>query len=141
MPQHPLEHRFKRLATGANRKAQRLGRPGRISFVDLYELYIESEGVCTYCGIGVAPESCSFDHVVPFDRDGDNIKANIVVCCLTCQRAKFTKMPAEFEAWKQLEVTCPVDGKVFRPRWADYIRGYGKYCSRRCSGAVGGQSR
>lgn len=140
MPQHPLEHRFKRLATGANKKAARLGLPGRITYIDLHDAYVASDGWCTYCGIGISPDSCSFDHVIAFDRGGDNTRGNIVACCLTCQRSKFTKDPEEYARWRDLRVTCPVDGTVFRPRWADHIRGYGKYCSRRCSGVVGGQS-
>lgn len=137
--QHPLEHRFKRLATGANKKARHLGRSGIITYVDLFHIFKDSEGLCTYCGIGIYPETCSFDHVQAFDRGGTNDPSNVVACCLECQRGKFTKSPAEFEQWRTLRVTCPVDGIVFRPRWADYSRGYGKYCSRRCSGAVGGQ--
>jgi len=139
VPQHPLEHRFKRLATGANKKAARLGRPGRITYIDLHDAYVDSEGICTYCGIGIDPGGCSFDHVIAFDRGGDNTRANIVACCLTCQRSKFTKTEQEYETWRDLRLMCPVDGTVFRPRWADYVRGYGKYCSRKCSGTVGGQ--
>jgi len=137
--QHPLEHRFKRLATGANKKARNLGRAGRISYADLYYIYVESEGVCTYCGIGITPEGCSFDHIIAFDRGGENVPSNITACCLTCQREKFTKSPEEFDQWRDLRITCPVCGTVFRPRWADYTRGFGKYCSRKCSGTVGGQ--
>jgi hypothetical protein len=139
MPQHPLEHRFKRLATGANKKAAALGRRGRISYIDLHDVYVDSGDVCAYCGIGITPDGCSFDHVVAFDNGGDNIRSNIKACCVTCQRSKFTKSTDEYERWRALEVVCAVCGKTFRPRWADYTRGYGKYCSRKCSGTVGGQ--
>ena len=139
MPQHPLEHRFRRLATGANAKARSVGRSGRITHVDLYYVYQQSEGLCTYCGIGITPEHCSFDHIVPFKNGGENTRTNIVACCLVCQRGKFTKSPEEYAIWQKLERTCPVDGVRFKPRWADYQRGLGKYCSRRCTGAIGGQ--
>jgi hypothetical protein len=137
--QHPLEHRFKRIATGHNKKARDLGRSGRITYVDLYHIYLASDGICHYCGIGISPEHCSFDHSQAFDRGGDNVPGNIVACCLTCQRGKYTKSPEEYEEWRNLRVTCPVDGTVFQPRWADYVRGFGKYCSRACAGAIGGQ--
>jgi len=137
--QHPLERRFKRLAAGHNKKARTVGSPGQITYVDLYRVYEKSEGACVYCGIGISPEHCSFDHVVPFINGGRNERENIVACCLTCQRGKFTKTPEEYAAWKALWRICPVDGTRFKPRWADYQRGQGKYCSRACSGAVGGQ--
>ena len=139
MPQHYLEHRFKRLATGHNKKSRTMGGVGQISYVDLYRVYEQSEGSCCYCGIGITAEHCSFDHVVPFISGGRNERHNIVACCLTCQRGKFTKSPDEYAEWQKLERICPVDGKRFRPRWADYQRGLGKYCSRQCSGAIGGQ--
>ena len=140
MAQNPIERRYKRLAVGANRKAERVGASGRIDEADLYRIYVSSGGSCSYCGIDVGPLENSFDHVVPFDAGGPNTPDNIKVCCLTCQRGKFTKTPAEYEQWRSLEITCSVCGKAFRPRWADYQRGYGKYCSRRCSGVVGGSS-
>ena len=140
MTQHPLERRYKRLAVGANRKAERLGAIGRIDERDLYAIYGASDGACAYCGIFVSPAENSFDHIIPFDKGGSNTADNITVCCLTCQRAKFTKSPEEYEAWKTLVLVCPVDGREFRPRWADYRRGLGRYCSRRCSGAIGGSS-
>jgi len=138
MTQSPIERRYKRLAVGANRKAERLRSSGRITEYDLYAVYEASGGRCGYCGIDVGPLDNSFDHVVPFDAGGPNVPENIRVCCLTCQREKFTKTPEQYDQWRQLQVTCPVCGKVFRPRWADYQRGLGRYCSRRCSGAVGG---
>lgn len=140
MTQHPLSRRYNRLAVGANRKAARLGRLGRISAQDLAVIFLASEGVCHYCGIDIEPGDCSFDHVVAFDKGGENTRANIVACCLTCNRGKFTKDETEFAAWRELSVTCPIDGVVFRPRWADHVRGLGRYCSRRCSGAAGGSA-
>ena len=139
--QHPIERRFKRLATANNKKADRLGRSGRISHVTLYNVYEESGGFCAYCGVGITASGCSFDHVVPFDRGGENNADNLVACCTVCQRAKFTKTPEEFEQYQQLRVTCPTCGRSFRPRWADYVRGLGRYCSRACSGAVGGATK
>jgi len=139
--QHPIERRYRRLAVGANRKAERLKTPGRITDRDLFAAYEASDGCCEYCGIDVDPLENSFDHVIPFDKGGENTPANIKICCMTCQREKFTKTPDEYEQWKELVRVCPVDGKRFRPRWADHVRGYGKYCSRKCSGAIGGASR
>lgn len=139
--QNPIERRFRRLAVGANRKARRVGAVGRLTAVDLFEVFRASGGFCAYCGISIDPLSNSFDHVVPFNDGGDNLPSNLNACCLACQRGKFTKTESEYEQWRELRLICPVDGVEFRPRWSDYRRGYGKYCSRRCSGAVGGASR
>ncbi len=138
MTQSPVERRFVRLAAASNQKARRVGALGRISSADLAYIYQRGEGQCIYCDIEIDPMHCSFDHVIPFDRQGLNRPDNIVACCMTCQRAKFTKSPEQLEQWQHLYLTCPVDGTIFRPRWADWIRGFGKYCSRRCSGAIGG---
>ena len=139
MTQHPVERRYKRLATSNNKKAERLGLHGRISHADLYDVFVASKGHCAYCGIGITAAECSFDHVLPFDRDGDNVRSNLLACCISCQREKFTKTPDEFEAYQQLEVACQGCGVLFRPRWADYQRGFGRYHSRSCSGAAGGR--
>jgi 5-methylcytosine-specific restriction endonuclease McrA len=138
--QTAVQRRYVRMAGATNAKARRLGRAGRISSVDLALVYARSEGICCYCGFDLDPESNSFDHVVPFDHGGLNTIDNLVACCLTCQRTKFTKSPAQLEQWRKLQVVCPVDQTVFRPRWADYVRGLGLYCSRRCSGTVGGRT-
>jgi hypothetical protein len=110
---------------------------GRISAEDLFRLWKPN---CEYCGIGITAMACTFDHVIAFDRGGENTASNIVPCCVTCQRSKFVKTPTEYQAWMKLSNVCPIDGTVFRPRWADHIRGLGKYCSRRCAGSVGGQA-
>ena len=141
MRQHPIERRLSRIAAASNQKATRLGTIGRICSVDMFHVYEEADGFCTYCGIGITPMDCSFDHVTPFDKGGLNWRDNIVACCISCQRSKFTKSPAELAEWQALTRTCPIDGTVFRPRWSEYKRGLGFYCSRRCSGAMGGMMK
>lgn len=105
----------------------------RISASDLAETWVRDQGRCDYCDILLDPMIASFDHVVPFTKGGTNTLDNIVLCCITCQRSKYTKTPDEYEAWQKLKVTCPC-GVVFRPRWADWIRGYGRFHSRACAG-------
>jgi len=138
MAQTPEQRRFVRIASSSNQKARRLGTHGRVTGYDLYLVYEDSGGICTYCDVEIDPLFCSFDHVVPFDKGGVNQAHNIVACCRTCNRDKFTKSPEELIVWRELKMTCPVDGTVFRPRWSDYRRGQGRYCSRRCSGKIGG---
>jgi hypothetical protein len=141
MTQSPAERRYVRMAGAMNAKAARLGLYGRISSIDLAMAFLQAQGLCTYCGIGIDPLHCSFDHVIPFDRDGVNASYNIVACCMSCQRSKSTKLPSEYETARKLRVQCEVCGIEYKPRWADYARGYGRTCSRACSGKKGGETR
>jgi hypothetical protein len=61
-----------------------------------------------------------------------------VLSCLTDNRQKYTMSEEQYRDWLKLERVCPIDGTRFKPRAADYRRGYGFYCSRKCSGTVGG---
>jgi 5-methylcytosine-specific restriction endonuclease McrA len=127
--QHPEERRLTRLAISYNKKAARLGVSGIVTAVDL----ARKPQRCRYCGIGLEVGQGTFDHITPFDRGGTNQPENIDRCCLTCNRTKFNKTPAEFEAHQELRVTCPVCTKVFKPRWGEYINGRARLCSRSCS--------
>jgi hypothetical protein len=76
-----------------------------------------------------------FDHKVPFDHGGSNTRENLVFCNVTCNRQKFTKSVSEHEEFLNFTVVCPIDGTVFKPRYSDWSRGLGRYCSRSCSAA------
>lgn len=130
MTQGPEQRRLVRLAHTINVKAKKLGAPGRVTAADLARIQMRDEFTCAYCGIEVRPGS--FDHVRPFDRGGTNLPDNIVVSCLTCNRTKYTKSPEQLREWEQLRVTCDC-GVVFRPRWSDWVRGFGRVHSRACA--------
>ncbi len=118
-----------------------MNTPGRVTAWELGQILLDSEGTCQYCGVELDSMEGSFDHVISYADGGINLPENIVRCCLTCNRTKgSTKSPADLLTYAKLRVTCPVDGREFRPRWADWKRNLGKYCSRRCSGKVGGQA-
>jgi hypothetical protein len=141
MTQSPAERRYVRIAGAMNAKAARLGLYGRLRASDLATAFVDGQGVCAYCPIGIDPLHCSFDHVLPFDRGGQNEPQNIVACCMSCQRSKSTKLPDEYQTARQLRVQCEVCGIEYKPRWADYARGYGRTCSRACSGKKGGETK
>jgi hypothetical protein len=141
MTQSAAERRYVRMAGAMNAKAARLGLYGRISSIDLAMAFLQAQGLCTYCGIGIDPLHCSFDHVTPFDRGGLNQSFNIVACCMSCQRSKSTKLPDEYQTARVQMSRCEVCGIEFKPRWADWKRGYGRTCSRECSGRKGGATR
>jgi len=140
LTQTATERRFSKLAAAINAKARRLNAPGTISATDLALVYLAADRKCEYCGIEVSPGGVSFDHAIAFARGGANIRENLAASCMTCQRGKFTKSPEEWEQARHLVVQCSVCGKDFKPRWADYVRGYGRTCSRVCSGTKGGES-
>jgi 5-methylcytosine-specific restriction endonuclease McrA len=146
MTQDVIQRRWQRLVSDYNRRAAFLGTQGRLTVNDLYDIFSRSWSsdldayVCTYCDVEIDPMHCSFDHVLSFTQGGPNDTTNVVASCITCQRSKFLKSPAEYAIWREMRNTCPVDGTVFQPRWADHVRGFGKYCSRRCTGVVGGKA-
>jgi hypothetical protein len=127
-----LQRRLIRLAHAINKKAERVGARGRVSAETLLLIALDYPQ-CPYCGVDIDPMHGSFDHKVPFHRGGSNERSNILFCCMTCQRSKFTKSVSEHEEFLHFTVTCPVDGTVFKPRYADWKRGLGRYCSRNCS--------
>jgi len=115
-----------------NAKARRLGRAGRIHWADLYRLEVETPE-CFYCHIGLEVGQGTFDHVLALDAGGTNDPRNVVRCCMTCNREKFTKTAAEFAMHRDLVVACEVCGKSYKPRWAEYQNGRARTCSHACA--------
>jgi hypothetical protein len=139
MTQTATQRRLVRTAAGFNKKARHYGQPGVVTAEDLGRIYLREEGRCYYCGADLDPFLATFDHLDPFERGGANTIANIRLSCLTDNRQKFTMTEAEYRDWLALERRCKGCGDPFKPRAADYRRGLGHYCSRRCSGRAGGQ--
>jgi hypothetical protein len=130
--QGPQERRLGRLASAMNQKARKVGAIGQVTAIDL-AIIARDHPRCAYCSIGLEPDQGSFDHVTPFDRGGRNEPANIVRTCFTCNRIKFTKTPDELAEYMDIVQVCPIDGTEFRPRWAEYRAGRGRFCSRSCA--------
>lgn len=141
MTQTVLQRRLIRTAAGFNSKARRLGARGVVSAESLAQIWVNQNGACYYCNTEVDPLTCTFDHKQPFERGGANMMHNIVLSCLKDNRQKFTMTETEYRDWLGLVRICPVDRRKFKPRPADYRRGLGFYCSRRCSGAAGARAR
>jgi len=136
--QSALQRRLVRLAGAMNAKARRTGVRGRVTAAELAQIIVDAEHLCNYCGVEVPDMEGSFDHVIPYDQNGDNLPHNIVRCCVSCNRTKATMSVEELRVYAALRVTCPC-GVVFRPRWADWKRGYGRTHSRACAGRLGGR--
>lgn len=134
MTQTAEQRRLVRIASAYNTKARRLGIRGTVQAIEL--AWIETASLtCVYCGIHLERGQGTFDHVIPLDRGGRNVASNIVRCCLTCNREKFTKSPEQLAEHRDRLVTCarPGCGNQFKPRWAEYENGRARVCSRRCS--------
>ena len=140
MPQTPAERRFSKLAAAINQKATKLGALGRVTANDLLRVFLAADQKCQYCDVELNWKGVSFDHKQAFAKGGANMASNLAASCMTCQRGKFTKTPTEWAIARGLVVQCEVDGVWFKPRWADYQRGYGRTCSRKCSGKKGGEA-
>lgn len=123
------QRRLIRIAGAMNTRARKLGAYGVISAVEL----ASKPPYCFYCGIDLEPGQGTFDHVTALVKNGQNISANIVRCCLDCNRRKFDKSPGEFEEHKALVSTCIVCGHTFHPRWAEWVAGRARTCSRSCA--------
>lgn len=50
---------------------------------------------CQYCGHEFPTEELTYDHVTPAAQGGRRTWDNIVTCCVTCNRAKDARTPAE----------------------------------------------
>jgi len=120
--------RLQRIAATFNIKARKLHVPGVVTA----EMLAAMPGACFYCGTELSIMDGTWDHKIAFDRGGDNTLNNIVRCCISCNRRKFNKTPAEFVTYEGMYVTCelPGCGKTWQPRYAEQLRGMARYCSR-----------
>ena len=50
---------------------------------------------CQYCSCYMEKNQCTVDHVVPRSRGGKHEWANVVTCCLRCNRKKSDRTPEE----------------------------------------------
>ena len=58
-------------------------------------IYARDDHRCQYCGDGYSTNELTFDHVLPVAQGGRKDWENIVTCCVTCNRRKGGRTPAE----------------------------------------------
>jgi 5-methylcytosine-specific restriction endonuclease McrA len=58
-------------------------------------IYARDRHTCQYCNKAYQTPDLTFDHVVPVSRGGRKDWENIVTCCVTCNRRKGGRTPAE----------------------------------------------
>jgi len=67
----------------------------------LYELWLEQDRKCYYCGIKIQLKHCELDHKVPVSRGGSDTKKNMVAACHNCNKEKGNKTVAEYRRYLQ----------------------------------------
>jgi 5-methylcytosine-specific restriction endonuclease McrA len=58
-------------------------------------IYARDQHTCQYCSKGFHTSELTFDHVVPVSKGGRKDWENIVTCCVSCNRRKGGRTPAE----------------------------------------------
>ena len=58
-------------------------------------IYTRDSYTCQYCARPFEPEELTFDHVVPVAQGGRRSWENIVTCCVSCNRRKDNRTPAQ----------------------------------------------
>ena len=58
-------------------------------------IYARDHHACQYCGQTAPSTDLTFDHIVPVAQGGRKDWENIVTCCITCNRSKGGRTPAE----------------------------------------------
>jgi 5-methylcytosine-specific restriction endonuclease McrA len=58
-------------------------------------IYARDEYTCQYCGTVYPAAELTFDHVVPVAHGGRKDWENIVSCCISCNRRKGGRTPAQ----------------------------------------------
>jgi 5-methylcytosine-specific restriction endonuclease McrA len=58
-------------------------------------IYARDAYSCQYCAHSYPTQELTFDHVVPVSRGGRKDWENIVTCCVSCNRRKGGRTPAE----------------------------------------------
>jgi 5-methylcytosine-specific restriction endonuclease McrA len=58
-------------------------------------IYARDRYICQYCNSAMPTAELTFDHVVPVAQGGRKDWENIVTCCVTCNRKKGGRTPAE----------------------------------------------
>jgi 5-methylcytosine-specific restriction endonuclease McrA len=58
-------------------------------------IYARDEYTCQYCNETLSTAELTFDHVIPVTHGGSKDWENIVTCCISCNRKKGGRTPAE----------------------------------------------
>ncbi|MBF8299822.1 MAG: endonuclease [Acidobacteria bacterium] len=93
-------------------------------------IYARDHHTCQYCSETMSTAELTFDHVVPVAHGGRKDWENIVTCCITCNRKKGGRTPAEARMQLQRAPRKPSSAPAMRitiglrnapESWRDYL--------------------
>lgn len=79
------------LARRQNRRAREVNAEGSFTTQDIYNLWLDQEGRCAYCGCAInyrGKGKFQIDHVMPLVKGGTNYPSNLALCCKPCNQSK-----------------------------------------------------
>lgn len=71
-----------------NARAKRLGLPGKLTAMDIREIYVEQAGLCAFCARPFGDEIPEIDHWIAMNNGGSNNRDNIRLLHMGCNRTK-----------------------------------------------------
>lgn len=77
-------------------------------------IYLRDDYTCQYCGLKLASEDLTFDHVVPQAQGGRRAWDNIATACVPCNRRKAARTPADAGMRLRRAPRKPAPSPVFR---------------------------
>lgn len=100
----PDRVRISSAISNANRRAHKLGLPGRLAYEDWLLILVKMHGRCAFC----LAEGCILDleHVDPLSKGGTNDRSNITSSCRPCNGQKHSRSLAEFCDLRSLNETA-----------------------------------
>lgn len=71
-----------------NSRAKKMGIPGKITAMDIREIYVEQAGLCAFCAKPFGDEIPEIDHWIAMNNGGPNTHDNIRLLHKVCNRTK-----------------------------------------------------
>jgi 5-methylcytosine-specific restriction endonuclease McrA len=95
-------------------------------------IYARDNHTCQYCNRALPTSDLTFDHVVPVAQGGRKDWENIVTCCVSCNRKKGGRTPAEAamrllrsprrpESAPPIRITIGIGLRNAPESWRDYL--------------------
>jgi 5-methylcytosine-specific restriction endonuclease McrA len=95
-------------------------------------IYARDNHTCQYCNEPYSTADLTFDHVIPVAQGGRKDWENIVTCCVTCNRKKGGRTPAEArmhlvrhprrpDSAPAIRMTIKLGIKQAPDSWRDYL--------------------
>ena len=93
-----LNNKQKHNTANRNREARKKNSLGQHTYEDILRLFVEQNGLCTYCGKKLELTDYHVDHNIPLAKGGSNGSENICLCCPPCNLHKHTMTGEEYRA-------------------------------------------